>query len=159
MTNRNLRNEYFKIIGEAIQEYGFSPLNGWIEALLSTENKGLTQREISDELSEILNDERFATSLTSVNRALKIMEANQIIIKEGSRKKGYKYYLNVLSGIPIGFFQKVLAVNTKNLMELQILKKKIVKSDDKSLLDGIEIEINFSQTAIKHLQKLLDELK
>jgi hypothetical protein len=101
----------------------------------------------------------FPTSLTSVNRALKSMELNKLILKRGSRKTGYKYYLNTLSGIPVGFFQKILAVNTKNLMDLQILKKEIVKSDDKSLLDGIETEISFSQTAIKYSQKILDELK
>ena len=153
MKNTFLRSKYLKIIGTAVKEYGFSPINGWIEGLLTIENNGLTQIDISEKLTEIMNNVDFPTSLTSVNRALKSMELNNLIIKKGTRKEGYIYYLNKFSDIPVGFIQKVLAVNTKNLKDLQDLKEEIVKSDDKSLLDGIEIEINFSNTVIKYFRQ------
>ena len=157
--NRELRNKYFKRIGDAIQDYGFSPIMGWIEALLSIENRGLTQKEISEKLTEILSHEDSATSLTSVNRALKIMEANQMIIKQGSRKRGYKYYLKLLSGIPTGFFQKVLVVNKENLHHLLILKKEIENSKDIELSKGINIEIKFSQTLLDFSTEFLERIK
>jgi DNA-binding transcriptional regulator GbsR (MarR family) len=157
--NKELRNKYFKRIGEAIQDYGFSPIMGWIEALLSIEKRGLTQKEISETLTEVLSHEDSATSLPSVNRALKIMEANQMITKKGSRKKGYKYFLNLLSGIPTGFFKKVLTVNKENLQHLLVLKEEIEKSDDKDLTKGINIEIMFSQTLVDFSSEFLERLK
>ena len=81
------------------------------------------------------------------------------IIKKGSRKKGYIYNLNTLSGIPIGIFQKILSVNTKHLANMQNFKNQIIETDDKSLLNGIEIQLTFSQTMIKFSQQLLDEIK
>lgn len=158
--NRNiLRKKFIEIIATAIEEYGLSPLSGWIEGVLTLENRELTQKDISEKLSEILSEEHFPTSLTSVNRALKSMERNNLIVKKGSRKKGYTYTLNQLSGIPIGFFQKILTVNIQHLDNLQKFKKEIGETEDKSLLNAIEYQVNFSEAIIKYFRQLLDGLK
>ena len=159
MKNNALRRKFIEMIGTVMEEYGSPPIVGWIEGLLALENKGLTQREISDRLSEILNDDQFATSLTSVNRALKSMEHSNLIIKKGSRKSGFIYNFNTLSGIPVGLFQNILSVNTKHLVNLRNFKNQIIETDDKSLLNGIEIHLTFSQTMVKFSQQILDDIK
>jgi len=159
MKNIALRRKFIEMIATLLEDYGSPPIIGWVEGLLAIENKGLTQREISDKLSEILNDDRFATSLTSVNRALKSMERGKLIIKKGSRKSGFIYNFNTLSGVPIGLFQKMLSVNTKQLINLRNFKNQIIEIDDKSLLNGIEIHLTFSQTMIKFSQQILDNIK
>ena len=159
MKRNDLRKKFIELIGTAIEEYGLSPINGWIEGVLNIENKELSQREISDRLSEIMSEDHFPTSLTTVNRALKSMEDKNLIIKKGSRKSGYKYTMNTLSGIPIGFFQKILSVNIRHLENIQKFKAEIAKSDDKALLNGIETQIIFSESIIQYFQELLDRLK
>ena len=160
MKNIALRRKFLLMIGSTVsEEYGLTPICGWIEGVFLMENKWLTQKEISDILSEILSDDHFATSLTSVNRALKSMEQFNLINKKGSRKIGYTYNLYMLSGIPIGIFQKVISVNMIFFDKLQNFKNQIAETDDKSLLNGIEIEIKLSQTFMKLYQKFLDEIK
>lgn len=159
MKNNTLRSKFIKTIATALEEYGLTPINGWIEGVLTIEDRGLTQKEISEKLSEILSEDHFATSLTSVNRGLKSMERNNLIIKEGSRKAGYKYTLNTISGIPIGFFEKILSVNIIHLESMQKLKSEISKANDSSLSNAVEMQITFSKTIITFFQKLIDEIK
>jgi len=159
MKNNVLRRKFVEMIATIMEEFRLTPIYGWIEGILRLENKDLTQREISDKLSEILKDDHYATSLTSVNRALNSMENENLIIRKGSRRVGYRYSFNKVSGTLIGLFENLLSKNTKLNQNLQIFKKQVLETNDKSLLNGIEIELTYSQTLMKFYQKILDEIK
>ncbi len=106
-----LRKKYLKLLGEIYVEYGFPEIVGWIDGIIAIESKPLTQSEISKKLSNIINRDDAFTSVSSVNRAIKYLEAYGAIRKKGNRKIGYKYSSNEETLFIGGFLQNFIIMH------------------------------------------------
>jgi len=137
----NLRKELFKILGKNYERYSLPPLCGWIEALLLLEPKDWTQRDISQRLSELLSEVDYSTSLSSVNRALKILEDYGAIEKFGSRKIGYTYMLAPSPKMLTNMFLKFISYNDTLIHDLALLKEAEQFEGDLLLQNIIEAQI------------------
>lgn len=148
----DLRSKYFKILGDTYKEYGFPPLCGWIEGLLALEGKELMQAEISEKLTEILH-ENAATSISSVNRAIKTLESYGSVVKTGNPKIGFKYGINATPELFEIFLQNFLNINRRNLRILKKLKKKAVEVNDTKLINGLDFEIRYGDLMANFLSE------
>jgi DNA-binding transcriptional regulator GbsR (MarR family) len=125
----SLRKEFLEIIGKTYVTYGYPEYCGWIEGLLTLEQKEWTQQGISERLKGLFPDTKYPTSVPSVNRALKILENYGIILKTGSRKSGYRYQLVSSSNIVSSMFHQLLIVNQDFIAKLESLRSKTRKTD------------------------------
>jgi hypothetical protein len=137
----NPRKELFKIMGKNYERYSLPPLCGWIEGLLLLEPKDWTQKDISERLSELLSEVKYSTSLSSVNRALKILEDYGVIVKSGSRKLGYTYKLAPSSKVIANMFLRFISYNDSFIEDLLFLKKNLQLKDDLIVQNIIESQI------------------
>ena len=155
--DNELRKKFLVAIGKIYHGYGLAPINGWIKALVSLENKEMSQTEISIGLSEIIASEDAPTSVPSISRALRVMEDNEVILKTGSRKGGYSYKINYETGIIIRLFKKYLKINTEAVERFKKLKTMIDKTNDAKLQKAIKMEYYRSLAIIASIKKWLKE--
>ncbi len=160
--DETLQQKFLKIIGNSYKNYGFSPLCGWIEALLGLEENGLSQLDISYQLSKIMRNEKTGTSLSSVNRALKILRSYGSIIRSGSAKEGYKYKLNTNPEFFDIFIQTFININKKTLNSLKKLKQSAITIRNNQLIKAINNELlylEFIDMYFKESRNLLKDFK
>ncbi len=91
-----LRETLFDIFAKYYEEYGIPGLCGWIDTLFLFEPQDpngnqWTQRAISKRLTELFPSEKYPTSVSSINRAIRINEKYGTLLKEGTHKSGYTY--------------------------------------------------------------------
>ncbi|MFX1568146.1 MAG: hypothetical protein ACFFCV_07245 [Promethearchaeota archaeon] len=141
--NERIRKEFLNILGNSYNEYNFPPICGWIEGLLGLERGNLTQSDIAFKLKSLLKNETAPTSISSVNRALKILEDYGGVIKEGSNKTGFKYRLYTHSDFFFLFIQRFISVNKKTLRALKKLRLIAQKENDVQLIKAISNELTY----------------
>lgn len=91
-----LRKKLFDIFSKYYEEYGIPGLCGWIDTLLLLEPQDpnghpWTQSTIAKRLKEIFPQGKFPTSVSSINRTIRINEKYGTVLKEGTHKNGYNY--------------------------------------------------------------------
>jgi hypothetical protein len=151
------RKEFFKILGEYYKMFGYPYYYGWVEALLVVEPKKRTQKSISRRLSELFPSGS-ATSVPSVNRALKVLESYGVIKKEGSRKLGYTYELICGPGMIEGMFRQFIHTGQAFAATLAILREKVRPDEDPSLYKAAETYIEGVTLMTSLFEKILAEI-
>jgi hypothetical protein len=122
-----LRKKLFDIFAKYYEEYGIPGLCGWIDTLFLLEPQDpsghqWTQRAISKRLLELFPHGKYPTSVSSINRAIKINEKYGTVLKEGTHKTGYTYTTTsgpeMITNIFEGFIEKTnICIN--DLQQLQ----------------------------------------
>lgn len=126
------RKQYFEIMAETYKRYHYPAICGWIEALMLLEPKEWTQKSLSDSLSELFPEPDSSTSVSSINRAVKVLEEYGTIKKSGSRKIGYHYTINEGAQAVINMFLYMVQINDDLARKLGKLKDTTeIKSDQK----------------------------
>ena len=143
METETIREKFLKILGNSYKKFGFPAILGWIEALLCLEKKELMQGEISIQLTNIFKDQNVATSISSVNRALKIMEFYKIVVKKGNPKIGYSYKINMDSNFIIKFFYNLIEMTKNVTKNLTDLKELAIKKDDQPLIVALNLQTDY----------------
>lgn len=161
------RKQFYEILGEYYNLFGYPHTCGWIDALLLLEPKrqGWTQKSISDRLTNLFPD--YPTSVPSINRALKINVTYGTVIREGNRKKGYSYRIAEGTELFERMFQNF--IESGNLIVLR-LNKLLSKAKNDQLLEeavqyqiyGIEVfnqilEFTISYTKGEPVEKFLEK--
>ncbi|NWF94547.1 MAG: hypothetical protein HXY34_00220 [Candidatus Thorarchaeota archaeon] len=144
MEETELRREFLMTIGRAYRSYGFPEYYGYVEALLALESGELSQQMISHKLREILPEPKYATSVPSVNRALKVLESYGVAEKTGSRKTGYGYRFMSSSSLIASMLQQILQGNRQFVERLRTLTVQN-KGKDRSLSRAIAAEIEIAE--------------
>jgi DNA-binding transcriptional regulator GbsR (MarR family) len=157
VASSELRKEFLELIGRTYQTYGYPEYCGWIEGLLSLEQKEWTQQGISDRLKELFRDTQYPTSVPSVNRALKILENYGIILKSGSRKSGYRYRLVSSSNIVSSMFHQLLVVNQDFLSKMETLRSKNKKADP-DLKRAISSQISVAKAWNRVVEQIIESM-
>ncbi len=129
MKSEKLRQEFLRIIGSSYSQYGYPEYCGWIEGLMLLESKDWTQQAIAERLGEIFPDSKYPTSISSVNRAIKLLEAYGVVEKTGSRKTGYRYKMLTSSGLVSSMLQQLLMINNEFIRKLVSLEGKDLEND------------------------------
>ena len=153
------RKEFFTILGKNYERYSLPPLCGWIEALLLLQPKDWTQRDISQRLSELFSESDYSTSLSSVNRALKILEDYGAIAKSGSRKLGYTYNLAPSSKVVTNMFLRFISYNDSFIEDLSALKKKRQLEEDSVLQHIIKTQIEGYSVFNQFLKQFIESFE
>lgn len=91
------KRQFLNIYADFYIDYGLPGLSGWIEGIIfldpSNRGKFWTQSSISKELTDLFSsNSRFPTSVSSINRTIKICVQYGTIEKRGSHKQGYTYH-------------------------------------------------------------------
>jgi DNA-binding transcriptional regulator GbsR (MarR family) len=158
VASRDLRKEFLEIIGKTYDTYGYPEYCGWIEGLLTLEQKEWTQQGISKRLKELFPDSKYPTSVPSVNRALKILERYGIILKTGSRKSGYKYSLVSSSNIVSSMFYQLLVVNQDFIKKMEALSSKNRKVDS-DLTRAISSQITMAKIWNRAVEQIIESMQ
>ena len=140
MKSESPRQEFLNIIGASYAQYGYPEYCGWIEGLLLLETKDWTQRGIAKRLTEIFPESKYPTSVSSVNRALKILEGYGVVEKTGSRKTGFRYRKLTSSGLVSSMLQQLIVINQEFIRGLESLSGKGIK-EDKELKKAIAYQM------------------
>jgi len=148
-----LRKQFLTAMGETYESYGYPSYCGWIEGLLLLEREEWSQRKISDRLREFFPESKYPTSITSVNRALKVLEDYGVIEKAGSRRTGYRYRSLSSSGVIATMLERFVAVNQQFVDKLQALSVSGAKADSE-----LRRAISYQVGAAKVWSKLIGEL-
>ena len=154
----DIRKNYLEILGKTYIEYSFPQIVGWIEGVLTLEDKPLNQTEISKKISEIIRKEDAPSSISSVSRALKIMESYGVVIKKGSRKIGFTYQIVKESAFIEGFLKNFINISLKWMNEISELQNNAKKKNDLSLVNAIETYIRCSKLIAEVMNLCLDRL-
>ncbi len=154
MKSEKLRQEFLRTIGLSYSQYGYPEYCGWIEGLLLLETKDWTQQAIAKRLTEIFPDSKYPTSVSSVNRALKILETYGVIEKTGSRKTGYRYRMLTSSGLVASMLQQLVMINNEFMQRLVALQGKELEKD-KELKRAITYQMEAAQIWNKAVEELM----
>ncbi len=155
MASTDLRREFILTIGDAYVQFGYPAYCGWVEALLLLEPDEWTQQGISDRLSQVLDDPKYATSVPSVNRALKLLKTYGIVSRTGSRKTGYKYRLVDSANAALSMLQQMSFMSRRFVERLEEISKKNKKSD-KDLARAIGEEMRMAKLWDGLLSRMLE---
>ncbi|MHA1934281.1 MAG: hypothetical protein ACW97A_03275 [Candidatus Thorarchaeota archaeon] len=158
MTSNELRKEFLTIIGHTYDQYGYPEYCGWIEGLLLLEPKEWSQRSITKRLKELFPASKYPTSISSVNRALKILESFGVLEKAGSRKIGYQYRLASSSNLVTSMLHQLIFVNQDFIKKLEVLTTKSQKSDSE-LKRAMSYQIKMAQSWNKALELLIESIR
>ena len=135
----NERKEFIRILGDFYEDFGYPRHYAFIEAILWLEspNGGWTQKTISEKLSELFPNT--PTSISSIHRALKILENYSVVTKEGSRK-GYTYRVNT-SGLSVisGMMDQLTDSFESFLKDITFFKDKTRLYQDPELQNVVEM--------------------
>ena len=157
MPNIELRREFLTIIGETYVQYGYPEYCGWIEGLLLLESKEWSQASIAQRLGEIFPDSKYPTSISSVNRALKLLEGYGVVERTGSRRTGYRYRILSSSNLIASMLQQLIAVSQNFIYKMSSIKVKGLKKD-RALGKAIAYQIDIAQEWIKLGEGMLREM-
>ena len=158
MASSDLRKEFLETIGKTYDTYGYPEYCGWIEGLLMLEQKEWTQQGLSERLKELFPDSKYPTSVSSVNRALKILERYGIILKTGSRKSGYRYSLVSASNIVSSMFYQLLVVNQDFIKKMETLRSKNRKVDS-DLSRAISSQISMAKSWNLVVEQIIESIQ
>ncbi|MHA2251374.1 MAG: hypothetical protein ACXAD7_13515 [Candidatus Kariarchaeaceae archaeon] len=154
------RKKYLEIIGQYYKQYGYPELGGWIEGLLTIEpDTKWTQQNIAQRLSKEFALSKKATSVPSVNRALKLLEMFSMIQKEGSRKIGYTYQIAPSQFYISSIFDSFIYANNQFISSLSELSEDIKHSEDGILQTTVKIYKNLLEIMNKGFNKALLSIK
>ncbi|MFW9919707.1 MAG: hypothetical protein ACFFED_08920 [Candidatus Thorarchaeota archaeon] len=154
MKSEKLRQEFLYTIGSSYSQYGYPEYCGWIEGLLLLESKEWTQQGIAKRLGEIFPDSKYPTSVSSVNRALKILETYGVVEKTGSRKTGYSYRSLTSSGLVSSMLQQLIVINQEFMKRLEVLQVKNLEKDTE-LKNAISYQLEAAQIWNKAIEDLM----
>ncbi|MHA1903168.1 MAG: hypothetical protein ACXADL_13355 [Candidatus Thorarchaeota archaeon] len=157
MTSNELRREFLTIIGDTYDQYGYPEYCGWIEGLLLLEPKEWSQRGVAKRLKEIFPASKNPTSISSVNRALKILESFGVLEKAGSRKIGYQYRLVSSSNLVTSMLHQLVVVNQDFIRKLEVLTSKSQKSDSE-LKRAVSYQIKMAESWNKALELFIESV-
>ncbi|MHA2187725.1 MAG: hypothetical protein ACW99V_05745 [Candidatus Thorarchaeota archaeon] len=157
MTSNELRREFLTIIGDTYDQYGYPEYCGWIEGLLLLEPKEWSQRGVAKRLKEIFPASKNPTSISSVNRALKILESFGVLEKAGSRKIGYQYRLVSSSNLVTSILHQLVVVNQDFIRKLEVLTSKSQKSDSE-LKRAVSYQIKMAESWNKALELFIESV-
>ncbi|MFW9956718.1 MAG: hypothetical protein ACFFCT_01490 [Candidatus Odinarchaeota archaeon] len=157
MGSEKLRIEFLRTIGESYTKYGYPDYCGWIEGLLLLEPREWSQRGIADRLTELFPASKYPTSVSSVNRALKILECYGVIERAGSRKTGYKYRLLSSSSLVASMLQQLIAVNQDFIRKMEHLALRDQKGDA-DLERAISYQISVARVWNNAVEDLLEAI-
>ena len=154
------RKQFFQILGQQYSLYGYPPILGRIEGLLTLYHKReWTQIEISQELDKIFPEKNDPTSVSTVNRAMKILEIYNVVIKQGTRKLGYTYKIGSRASYLVKMFEVFLHSTQSYIEDLGTLQKEFSLSDEDKNHNEILIEaVNFHLRGSKILEFELEKL-
>ncbi|MHA2361476.1 MAG: hypothetical protein ACXAB6_06060, partial [Candidatus Thorarchaeota archaeon] len=130
---------------------------GWIEGLLLLEPKEWSQRGVAKRLKEIFPASKNPTSISSVNRALKILESFGVLEKAGSRKIGYQYRLVSSSNLVTSMLHQLVVVNQDFIRKLEVLTSKSQKSDSE-LKRAVSYQIKMAESWNKALELFIESV-
>ena len=157
MTSADLKLEFLGIIGNAYAQYGYPEYCGWIEGLLLAEPREWTQVGISERLGELFPASKHPTSISSVNRALKLLEDYGVVERAGSRKSGYVYRLASSSNLVSSMLQQLAAVNQEFTTKMELFASKI-QEPDSDLSKAVDHQVSVARTWSQAVERLLDSL-
>jgi len=152
------RKQFFIIMGENYEKFGYPSLGGWIEALFMLELGYWTQENISKRLSELFPEADHPTSRASVNRALKLLEIYGVIVKSGSRKLGYRYRLAPNTNMIINMFQQFILNNESFTKELSFLRERYNFDNDQTLEKVVNTQIEGYILFNQILKKVIESI-
>lgn len=152
------RKEFLSAMGEMYESYGYPSYCGWIEGLLMLESDEWSQRKISNRLRELFPELKYPTSITSVNRALKILEDYGVVEKAGSRKTGYRYSSISSSGVIATMLERFVVANQQFMDMMEALFARSPKNDS-ALKKAISYEIDVGRTWSKLIGDLLESIR
>lgn len=163
-TNNEIRRKFLLLLGSTYKEYGMSANLGWIEGILGLEDQELMQAEISEALRDIMGNEKLGTSISSVNRALRVLKNYGAIKESGSAKIGFKYRISMEYDFFEIFMQSFLRLNKKALRSLKKMHKEAIAVSEDNLLDeqlinAIKNEITYMQLMDEYLVQCIQLLK
>lgn len=157
MKSDGLRTEFLHVMGEAYEKYGYPDYCGWIEGLLLLEPQEWSQRGIADRLRELFPASKYPTSVSSVNRALKMLETYGVVEKAGSRKMGYKYRLLSSSSLVASMLRQLTGVNQEYIRKMEILVSRDQKGDS-DLERAITYQISVARVWNRAVEDLLEAI-
>jgi DNA-binding transcriptional regulator GbsR (MarR family) len=157
MKSSKLRIEFLRAIGESYTKYGYPDYCGWIEGLLLLEPQEWSQQGIADRLSEFFPASKYPTSISSVNRALKMLEGYGVIERAGSRKTGYKYRLLSSSSLVASMLQQLIIINQDFIRTMEGLESKD-KKRDADLDRAISYQISVARVWNSAVEDLLEAI-
>jgi DNA-binding transcriptional regulator GbsR (MarR family) len=157
MKSDKLRVEFLQTIGDSYTKYGYPDYCGWIEGLLLLEPKEWSQVGIAARLRELLPAAKNPTSISSVNRALKMLEGYGIVERAGSRRTVYKYRLLSSSSLVASMLQQLLLVNHDFIGKMELLAKKD-KKNDSDLERAISYQISVARVWNNAVEDLLEAI-
>ncbi|MFW9913430.1 MAG: hypothetical protein ACFFEU_13215 [Candidatus Thorarchaeota archaeon] len=155
MIQHKLRREFLTAIGTMYDQYGYPEYCGWIEGLMLLEPQDWTQRGISSRLREIFPESKYPTSVPSVNRALKVLEAYAVVVKTGSRKTGYQYRIASSTNLGASMLQQLIIVNQNFIVRMKELSSGNKKKDT-ALMKALNAEIKGMKLWNQALEKVLE---
>ncbi|MBN2230654.1 MAG: hypothetical protein JW779_13780 [Candidatus Thorarchaeota archaeon] len=158
MSYTRLRRDFLRIIGESYEQYGYPEYCGWIEGLLLLEPVEWSQRGISKRLGEIFPASKYPTSVSSVNRALKLLETYGVIERAGSRKTGFRYRLVSSSNLVASMLYHLMNMNQEFIKKMESLSDKNIKADS-DLERATTYQISMAQTWNLAISQLLESLQ
>jgi DNA-binding transcriptional regulator GbsR (MarR family) len=153
------RKKFIEAHGRYYYELGYPKLCGWIEGILATEIRNInwTQQRITSELTKIFHKEDKATSLSSVNRALKILEKYGLIKKSGTRKEGYFYILAAGENYIQKMFNTFLKANENYIKSLETLLS-MQEINQKEYKPTVSMYLSFTQIFNSEFQLLIERM-
>ncbi|MFX0013966.1 MAG: hypothetical protein ACFFB2_18405 [Promethearchaeota archaeon] len=164
-----LRAQLFDIFAKYYEEYGIPGLCGWIDTLFLFETRDphghhWTQRSISKRLTELFPNGKYPTSISSINRAIKINEKYGTVLKEGTHNTGYTYTATTGTEMITKIFEGFIEKTNVCINDLHLLLIKCQESDMnlKKILEeqilGYNTYVRLLEYALKFFNEKLSEL-
>ncbi|MHA2226896.1 MAG: hypothetical protein ACXAC8_16905 [Candidatus Hodarchaeales archaeon] len=164
-----LRQKLFDIFAKYYEEYGIPGLCGWIDTLFLLEpqnpnGRQWTQRSISKRLTELFSHKKYPTSVSSINRAIKINEKYGTVLKEGTFKTGYSYKATsgteMITKIFEGFIEKTnICVNDlQQLLDESENSDLLLKKITEEQILGYNVYIQLLEYALSFFKDKFSEI-
>ncbi|MHA1974264.1 MAG: hypothetical protein ACTSW1_14790 [Candidatus Hodarchaeales archaeon] len=153
-----IRKKFYNTLGIYYRKFGYSKLCGIIEGIITLHDKrDWTQKELSSSIKQIFPNE--AASISSVNRALKILESFGVIEKEGSHKIGYTYKMTSSSSYLLNMFEFFIKSNREYIESLESILRSMPKREDTILEETLSSHISACKILEDEYKKTLESLR
>ncbi len=155
-----LRERLFDIFASYYEEYGIPGLCGWIDTLLLLEpnEQQWTQQSISKRLTDFFPNGKYPTSVSSINRAIRINEKYGTVLKKGTHKTGYTYAAATGTEMIAKIFEGFIEKTNLCLNDLHLLLDKC-QNKDPTLKSILEEQIFGYNAYVQLLEYALDFFK
>ena len=117
-----------------------------------------TQQGISNRLKDLFPDSKYPTSVPSVNRALKVLEAYGVVTKSGSRKTGYQYTMVSTTNLVYSMLHQFMTLNNGFMAQLRDLSKRS-QNKDSELKRAVNAELKAWRLWDKAVKGMLETLE